>query len=1070
MRKEQKNHRSLALVAWMSSLLMLPMLGFYLSVSAPNAVAQQQASQSEEQLKKLAKSITVRIISGDRGGSGILLMKQGSLFTLITNKHVLEAGKPHLIQTADSRNYKGEVVKGVNFGNRDLVLLQFRANVNYPVASLGNSALKEGDKVFAAGFPFKDNPSEARQFDFRTGQVSILLEKKLQGGYQIGYTNKVEKGMSGGPLLNIQGQLVGINGIHAQPLWGNPYVYDDSTQPNDTLRQRMKSSSWGVPIQILAQLAPQFVPAEIAQQWRTEVKADTVPVPQLTNRVDSIAKEITVLIDSLTDKGSGVIVAHKGNTYYVLTAGHVTRGKGQIKVFTPDGKEYPVDISKVKTWGDGIDLALLQFTSNERYQVATLGNYGLDFEDQVIFVSGFPKSKQANVKSSREFSAGFLFGWSRAANHARDDRSLSSGYELVYTNITAEGMSGGPVLDIEGRLIGIHTAAEAVKGEKLSPIPEKTTQKPKLELGYSLGIPIRTFLAKIKQENTALNFTQKSSPPEPLTASQQDEIVRASLNLKQPESSSDEIEWLNFGNKLWRLRRYEQAEQAFEKAINIKRDFDEAWYAHGMALIRQEKYKQAIASFKTAINHNQKSDQAWRQLSDAFFYSGEYEEARKAIEKAIDLRPDDFILYNWLASALNGLGRYPEALEAGKKSIGINPNSSESYIRLGQTREYLNDYSGAIDEVNKALALQPDLTFGYHLRGNLRSLQKEYTEALTDLKKAIDLQPKYFAAYITRGTVYARMGNRQKFDEDFKQALRLKPDSAEIYSERGYAYSLLGETQKAIDDYTQAIRLSPQFAYQFYTERGIVRSTKEDHQGAINDYTEALKSRPTYVPAYMYRGYAYAKIGKRQESIRDFDKAVSLQPQNAWVYTNRGYARFVLKDNKGGMEDYNTAIKIAPDLTHLIYAARAYARKEQKDYEGAIEDYSQAIKLKPNNAELYQKRASVRSEQKDYEGAIEDYSQAIKLKPNNAELYSNRAYARYEQEDYQGAIEDYSQVIKLKPDDGYAYGFRGLAYRELKNKQNAINDLQKAAQIFREGNNMKSYNSAQDAIRRLQQQ
>ncbi|MBO3457156.1 MAG: tetratricopeptide repeat protein [Aetokthonos hydrillicola CCALA 1050] len=1043
----------------MSSLLVLPMQGFYLSVSAPKAVAQQQTSQlSQEQLKKIAKiakSITVRIISGNKGGSGTLVKKEGSLFTVITNRHVLEPGKPHLIQTADSRNYQGEVVKGVNFGSRDLVLLQFRSNANYPVASFGKSALKLGDDVYAAGFPFKDSPSEARQFDFKSGQVSSLLgEKKLQGGYGIGYTNNIQKGMSGGPLLNNQGQLVGINGIQAQPLWGNPYKYEDNTQPNDTLRQEMKSSSWGIPIEILAESAPQFVAAQVAQQSGTAAKASTVP--KLTNQVDSIAKEITVFIDSVTDQGSGVIVAKEGNTYYVLTAGHVTSVNKQITVFTPDGKEYPVDISKVKTWR-GIDVVLLQFTSNERYQVATLGNYGLDSEDQVIFVSGFTKAKQTNVKPSRQLSAGFLLGWSSTYANARDDRSFSTGYGLVYTNLTVRGMSGGPVLDVDGNLIGIHTAAEA---EDL----ETKTNKRTLELGYSLGVPIRAALAKLKQENTQFNFTykscpgaQKSCPPSKLTAAQQDEIVTASLNLKQPESSSDEIEWLNFGNKLWRLRRYREAEQAFDKAITKKQNFPEAWYAHGMALKLQNNYNLAIQSFRKAISYYNRTDseqlsQAWRQVGDSFWYLGEYEEARKFFLKAIDFRPDDFILYSWLGQALMDLGRYREALEEVNKSLRINHNLLDSYIQLSKIHESLQDYSAAIDDINKALELQPDLAFGYAHRGYLHSLQEDYTEALADLNKAIELQPKYFDAYSTRGQVYARMGNPQKFDEDFQQALRLKPNSTDIYSSRGDAYSLLGDTQKAIDDYTQAIRLSPKYelAYQFLTQRGSVRYKNEDYQGAIKDYNQALSYQPNYVPAYLRRGDAYAKLGKRQESMRDFDKAVSLQPDNPFVYSRRGNARYILKDNNGGMEDYKIAIdKARPYLADLFYAYRARARDEQKDYPGAIEDYSQAITLKPKKAEFYRARALVRSNQKDYQGAIADYSQAITLKPNKAEFYLDRAWVRYEQEEYKGAIADLSQVIQIKPKKAEFYSYRALVRSNQKDYQGAIADYSQAIKLKR---------------------
>jgi tetratricopeptide (TPR) repeat protein/S1-C subfamily serine protease len=584
-----------------------------------------------------------------------------------------------------------------------------------------------------------------------------LLDKKLQGGYQIGYTNEVEKGMSGGPVLNIQGQLVGINGIHAQPLWENPYVYEDGTQPNDTLKQRMKSSSWAVPIQLLAKLAPQFVPAEIAQS-ANEVKTATAPLPQLTNRVDSIAKEITVLITDPTGNGSGVIVAHEGDTYYVLTAKHVViddyQQIRQIKVFTPkDDQEHPVDISKTKIW-DGIDLALVQFTSNQKYDVAELANYSLDIEDQVIFVSGFPGAKQVNVKSGRQFNAGFLLNWSSSPNSAIDDHSFSFGAELVYSNITAEGMSGGPLLDIEGRLIGIHRAAEATDGEKPSPIPEEEPGNPKVELGYSLGIPVRTLLAKLKEDNIKLNFKLTDSPPkQQLTVAEQDEIVSAYLNLKQPEKSANEVKWLNYGNKLWRLRRYEQAEQAFDKAIKLKPDFYDAWYSHGMALVRLEKYKQAIKSFETAVKYSsqkpgEQASQAWRQLGDAYWYSGEYEQAVKAFDKAIELKPNDFILYNWKADALSSLGRYPEALEAGTTSIKKYDKHSESYLRRAITRGiHLQDYSGAIEDVDKALALQPDLAYGYQYRGIFRSFQKDYTGAIDDLTQAINLKSKFAGAY-----------------------------------------------------------------------------------------------------------------------------------------------------------------------------------------------------------------------------------------------------------------------------------------------------------------------------------
>jgi hypothetical protein len=73
-----------------------------------------------------------------------------------------------------------------------------------------------------------------------------LLAKALEGGYQVGYTNRLEKGMSGGALLNKRGEVVGVNGMHAYPLWDAPSVFVDGTQAEEKLRQQITRLSWAV--------------------------------------------------------------------------------------------------------------------------------------------------------------------------------------------------------------------------------------------------------------------------------------------------------------------------------------------------------------------------------------------------------------------------------------------------------------------------------------------------------------------------------------------------------------------------------------------------------------------------------------------------------------------------------------------------------------------------------------------------------------------------------------------------------------------------------------------------------
>ena len=204
------------------------------------------------QIKNEARAIAVKVLSGYGAGSGILIKKQGQTYTILTNNHVLAVGESHRLQTPDGKIYQGELLRNRSFDGNDLVLLQFRSTREYSVARLASSPVAVGDEVFATGFPGQEG-SEKRGLEFLLGTVSFLSPKALVGGYQIGYSNPVEKGMSGGPLLNSRGEVVGINGMHAYPLWGDPYVFKDGSKPN-LPRDLMIESSWAIPIETFVQL------------------------------------------------------------------------------------------------------------------------------------------------------------------------------------------------------------------------------------------------------------------------------------------------------------------------------------------------------------------------------------------------------------------------------------------------------------------------------------------------------------------------------------------------------------------------------------------------------------------------------------------------------------------------------------------------------------------------------------------------------------------------------------------------------------------------------------------------
>ncbi|MDX2242316.1 MAG: serine protease [Leptolyngbyaceae cyanobacterium bins.302] len=221
------------------------------SVSVPRSLTQPR---SLDILDQQARAITVKVKASYSNGSGILIQRRGQLYTVLTNRHVLTAGTPYVIQTPDGRSYPANLVKKINFQGDDLALLQFRSKTNYTIATLTSThPLSQGDPLISAGFPLESAPTKANGLLITIGKVSLLPDKAFQGGYQIGYTNLIRQGMSGGPVLNLRGEVVGINSLHAYPLWGDPYIFRDGSKPPPAQRQTIVESSWAVPIDTFKQ-------------------------------------------------------------------------------------------------------------------------------------------------------------------------------------------------------------------------------------------------------------------------------------------------------------------------------------------------------------------------------------------------------------------------------------------------------------------------------------------------------------------------------------------------------------------------------------------------------------------------------------------------------------------------------------------------------------------------------------------------------------------------------------------------------------------------------------------------
>jgi serine protease Do len=240
-------------------------------------------------------------------------------------------------------------------------------------------------------------------------------------------------------------------------------------------------------------------------------------------QVNDIAREVTVLIKGERSHGSGVIIQKSGNIYYVLTAEHVVKNQDDFKLVTADKQAYAVDYSKIKRV-PGADLAIVKFTSDKNYKTAKISTSKTQ-EGQDVFVSGWPANGAVGTAAGgeliRQFTAGNISGFL--------PKPLN-GYSMIYTNITRAGMSGCPVLDTGGRLVGIHGMGDKEDARQLmeSGLSREAAigLAGKIKPGFNYAIPIDVFLQKadavgIDPDLLAIDKSSAPAPGTPYIASKE---------------------------------------------------------------------------------------------------------------------------------------------------------------------------------------------------------------------------------------------------------------------------------------------------------------------------------------------------------------------------------------------------------------------------------------------------------------------------------------------------------------------------------------------------------------------
>jgi tetratricopeptide (TPR) repeat protein/S1-C subfamily serine protease len=897
--------------------------------------------------QQAAAKITVRVRMGQGGGSGVLLAKKGGTYLVLTNAHVVQGQASVSITTPDGQVHGARRVPNAQVGDFDLALLEFNSARAYHLAGLANfetrggAKLTEKDPVFAAGFPY-----DANGLKLLGGKITQLPQEAFKNGTQVGYVTQGDlvQGMSGGPVLDSFGNLVGINSTLARPVIDS-YVYADGSKAPDDKVAEYRQANWSVPMyNLLTRLNPDVL---YSYQQLPKLHRSVTPTGYMAD-LDRKARAVTVRIEkSSGGNGSGVIVAKDNNAYYVLTNEHVVTRKvhgsnekfvTSLKITTADQRSYEIATGDIKRY-EGTDLAIVKFTSSHLYKVAILGDYTT--ANGIVFAGGWPSPQNINSQQWQwQLNPGTIQLKDYGEFLTQDKKSFDNGYDLIYRSITYGGMSGGGVFDISGRVIGIHGKAEGIREDIFKPEVGSI-------LGSSLGISIQNFIGvadKLGVSSSQLQISKDSLSSLVSSGEIQAFVIDlAKRNTLKPININTAEQWVEHGNQLDRLGNSIEAVKAFNRAITLRPNLLNAYYGKGIALYNDKEWSDALKSFDRAIALVPLKDHSnyyylWRYRGVLLSNLQRYPESLVAISKAISLDPHDTVIQFEMVSTLIRMNRFSEAIKK-IDEITINKKGQRdwTYIARGVIRYRLKDKKRAFSDLDKAIEINTRSILGYLLRGFLKYKEGDKTQALSDFNSIIDTNPDLALGYALRGLFKADEGDEKGAFYDLDRAIEISPNSAESYAIRGNIKFKIGDKKDAFSDLNKAINIDPKLALSYFY-RGDAKSELKDYQGAVFDYDKAIKINPHYAEAYFNRGDAKSELEDYQGAVFDYGKVIDANPENAYAYTKRGSIRSKIKDYRGAVLDYDEVIKINPSEA-INYLYRGLVKADSGDRRGAVSDY-----------------------------------------------------------------------------------------------------------------------------------
>jgi tetratricopeptide (TPR) repeat protein len=239
-------------------------------------------------------------------------------------------------------------------------------------------------------------------------------------------------------------------------------------------------------------------------------------------------------------------------------------------------------------------------------------------------------------------------------------------------------------------------------------------------------------------------------------------------------------DYLNFGIAFSEYGYPDEAESAFQRAIEADPSLEVAWFNLGTIFLNKKSYPEARRCLLEAARLNPKDSDAWNNLGSISGMQARYDEALEYFTRSAQADPNHSNAVQNMMRIYEFQGRVSDAQKAMEKLVSLAPGNADLHLDLAITLVAQNDLQRAREELETSVRLGPNNPDAINNLGAVLLSMGHSAEALERFEQCRRIAPDFDRAVINAAVVYNRTGQHAQARKVLEEFLARHADDSQV--------------------------------------------------------------------------------------------------------------------------------------------------------------------------------------------------------------------------------------------------------------------------------------------------